>query len=375
MDMEKAIALGLRAKVPLHLIGGPGIGKTAAVETVANIMGLHLEVLIAANRDRTDFGGIPVPDGDGVRLAHLPWVERLVQKGGILFLDEIGSAPPDVRPALLRVINERVVGDTRLPATVAVLAASNPSEWGEGEGPEAFSLAMRTRMVHLHVQADHQAFVAGLTGGWRKPDLRDIPTPEQVEGALPAARAAVAGFISRYPEALAPLPKPGQEVWGWPTPRSWEKLAVPVLAAYLAAGQPSTLEEVYLELLVGAVGNYGNTFHHWWKEQNLPHPEEIFEDPLHAPIPKAPDQLHVLIGSVVAAIQQSPTQKRWDAAWTYLRRLAQDMTLLGAYQLVRIAQEARLEEKGYTYPKWIVNLLEPLTTIERIVSPKWKRSK
>lgn len=361
--MEKLIALGIRAGVPLHLVGPPGIGKTAAVEAVAKAMGLHLEVLIASNRDRTDFGGIPVPNGDGVRLAHLPWVERLVERGGILFLDELGSAPADVRPALLRVINERVVGDTRLPARVAVLAASNPSEWGEGEGPEAFSLAMRTRMVHLHVQPSLQDFVAGLTGGWRKPDLQSIPTSEQLQAALPAAKAAIAGFITRYPEALSPLPKPGQEVWGWPTPRSWEKLAAPVLAAWLASERSPALEEAYLELLIGAVGNYGPTFHQWLREQNLPSPEEIFADPLRAPIPASPDQQHVVIGSLVAAFHQAPSQERWSSIWSYLRRLPQDMTILGAYQLVRAGKQGGKVE--YEVPGWIASLLKPLLQIEK----------
>ena len=47
---------------------------------------------------------------------------------GILFLDQLSTAPPAVQAALLRVALERTVCDLELPAGVAVVAAANPPE-------------------------------------------------------------------------------------------------------------------------------------------------------------------------------------------------------------------------------------------------------
>ena len=54
---------------------------------------------------------------------------RLAEAGrGLLFLDELSTAPPAVQAALLRVVLERVVGDLTLPDEVAVVAAANPPD-------------------------------------------------------------------------------------------------------------------------------------------------------------------------------------------------------------------------------------------------------
>jgi len=58
--------------------------------------------------------------GDGVRFAPPSWALRLAEAGhGLLFLDELSTAPPAVQAALLRVVLERAVGDLMLPDAVA----------------------------------------------------------------------------------------------------------------------------------------------------------------------------------------------------------------------------------------------------------------
>src|SRR5262245_62386462 len=95
-------------------------------------MGWPCEVVIASIREPSDFAGLPVVVADGgVRFAPPRWARRLHGAGrGVLFLDEISTAPPAVQAALLRVVLERVVGDLELPAAVAVVAAANPPEAG-----------------------------------------------------------------------------------------------------------------------------------------------------------------------------------------------------------------------------------------------------
>jgi MoxR-like ATPase len=57
------------------------------------------------------------------------WARRLTDAGhGLLFLDELTTAPPAVQAAMLRVVLERAVGDVELPASVRIVAAANPAE-------------------------------------------------------------------------------------------------------------------------------------------------------------------------------------------------------------------------------------------------------
>lgn len=351
----RAVQMGLAAQLPIHLIGIPGVGKTATIEALARAMGRHLEVMIAANRDRTDFGGVPLVKEGKLVLEQLPWVERLLAapNGAILFLDEIGGTPPDVRPSLLRVIAERYVGDVFLPPErVAILAASNPTELGEGDGPEAWSLALRTRFVHIRWPAPEvDEFAGALVAGWKAPEVGDLPTLEEIKASLSEARALVAGFLRLRPELLAPLPRPGESSLGWPNPRTWERFAASALAVWIAGQRrPEDMAALHL-LLTGALGPVGGEFFTWVKEQDLPNPEEILANPRNFPLPKRQDHLHVYVAMAVGAVIRKPTPQRWEAAWTYLGRFPEDIMLLGGRTLVEAYREGnwsnRSEWKGF----------------------------
>src|SRR4051794_16782987 len=96
---------------------------------MAEGMGWPCETVIAAIREPSDFAGLPIVSHDEVRFAPPRWAQRLAASGkGVLFLDEISTAPPAVQAALLRVVLERVVGDLPLPDGVVVIAAANPPE-------------------------------------------------------------------------------------------------------------------------------------------------------------------------------------------------------------------------------------------------------
>ncbi|WP_049777957.1 AAA family ATPase [Allomeiothermus silvanus] len=285
----RAVQMGLAAQLPIHLIGIPGVGKTATIEALARAMGRHLEVIIAANRDRTDFGGIPLVKEGKLVLEHLPWVDRLLAApgGAILFLDEIGGTPPDVRPSLLRVIAERWLGDVFLPPErVAILAASNPTELGEGDGPEAWSLALRTRFVHIRWPAPEvDEFTGAPVAGWKTPEVGDLPTSEEIKSALSEAKALVAGFLRLRPELLAPLPRPGESSLGWPNPRTWERFAASALAVWIAGRRkPEDLGALHL-LLTGALGLVGGEFLTWVRSRISPTRKRSWPTPKTSPCP------------------------------------------------------------------------------------------
>src|SRR6267142_1736677 len=135
--MSKALvplSIAVQAGVPVLAKGAPGIGKSSMMVGLAAALGLPIEVVIASLREPSDFAGLPVIQSDGsVALAAPRWAKELAAAGkGILFLDEITTAPPAVQAALLRVVLDRVVGDLSLPAAVSIVAACNPPDQASG---------------------------------------------------------------------------------------------------------------------------------------------------------------------------------------------------------------------------------------------------
>src|SRR6201997_819193 len=116
----EALGVAVAARVPVLLWGAPGTGKTSAIRAMARAMGWPCETVIASIREPSDFAGLPVVIGQDVRFAPPAWARRLAEAGhGLLFLDELSTAPPAVQAALLRVVLERVVGGPTPPPEVA----------------------------------------------------------------------------------------------------------------------------------------------------------------------------------------------------------------------------------------------------------------
>ncbi len=127
----EALTLAVAADLPVLLWGEPGIGKTAALTQLAASLDLPLTTVIASVHEPSDFSGLPVvgddPAEQGVPMAPPDWAVRLVRAGrGLLFLDELSTAPPAVQAALLRLVLERRIGALQLPPGVRIVAAANP---------------------------------------------------------------------------------------------------------------------------------------------------------------------------------------------------------------------------------------------------------
>ena len=165
----EALAVAAAAGAATILWGPPGAGKTSVVRSLAGSWDLPCEVVVASIHDPTDFSGLPVVDGGHVSLAPPAWARRLADAGrGLLFLDELTTAPPAVQAALLRVVLERTVGDLVLPDAVRIVAAANPPD----QAADGWDLAapLANRFCHLTWTVDAGSFARGLAGGW--------PTPE-----------------------------------------------------------------------------------------------------------------------------------------------------------------------------------------------------
>ncbi len=316
MGTREELKAAVRAGTPVLVWGPPGVGKTATVQAVAGELGLPLEVVIASIREPSDFLGLPVIQDGRVHFAPPAWAKRLAEAGrGILFLDEVSTAPPAVQAALLRVVLDRVVGDLALPEEVTVVAAANPPE--QAAGGWDLSAPLANRFTHLEYRLDAADWAANFPTYWGSPPV----LPGVPETVWVKARSLVAAFIRHRPQLLLQVPRDEAEAGrAWPSPRSWDHGSRNLAAAWASgAGR-----EVQMGLLCGAVGEGpGLEFFSWCRDLDLPDPEEVLRDPGSFQLPGRGDQAYAVLSAVVAAAAARLTKERWMAAWLVLARAAQ----------------------------------------------------
>ncbi|MFI7127832.1 AAA family ATPase [Nonomuraea sp. NPDC050153] len=316
----EALTLAVAADLPVLLWGEPGIGKTAALQQLAEALDLPLTTVIASVHEPSDFSGLPVVGDDpavqGVPMAPPDWAVRLARTGrGLLFLDELSTAPPAVQAALLRLVLERRVGALRLPAGVRIVAAANPRS-SAADGWE-LSPPLANRFVHLQWRHDHDVVVRGLGGTWPRASLPWLD-PERLSGAVTFARRAVCGLLTARPDLVHRLPNNEAHRGGpWPSPRSWEMALS--LTAFATAADAS--KDVLSMLVRGTVGDGpGLELLAAMDRMDLPDPEALLADPATAELPQRGDLRQAVLDGVVAAVRKRPEKGRWDAAWALLVR-------------------------------------------------------
>jgi hypothetical protein len=332
-----ALGVAVAARVPALLWGAPGTGKSSVVRALALAMDWPCQVVIASIREPSDFAGLPVVTDGGVRFAPPTWATELASAGrGVLFLDEISTAPPAVQAALLRVVLERTVGDLVLPADVVVVAAANPPEQA-ADGWD-LSAPLANRFCHIEWVIDASEIAEGFTAGFAPP-LPPRPGPAW-ERARVRARSDVAAFLVMRPSLVsAPPTERSRAGRAWPSPRTWEMAASLLAAARGADVSP----EVTAILLTGCVGpGPGIELLSWLAELDLPDPEALLADPASFVLPERGDQAYAALTAVAAAVAADATVARWSAGWDVLAlasRQVPDVAALAARILVRCRPE------------------------------------
>jgi MoxR-like ATPase len=347
--IHEALGVAVVAGVPVLLWGSPGTGKTSAVQALGAALGWPIEVVIGSIREPADFAGLPVVVEGVVEMAPPAWARRLATSGiGLLFLDELTTAPPAVQAAMLRVVLERVVGDLALPLGVRVVAAANPPE----QAADGWELAppLANRLVHLDWTVDAKAVARGLAVGFPKPAA--VLADEATDAQLLAARAAVGAFLQVRPALLLQVPSTSAAASrGWPSPRSWETVAT-LLAACEAA---RASEDARAALIVGAVGEGpGFEFLSWLAHADLPDPEAVLADPDSFELPERSDRAFAVLTAVSSVALSKGDPASWAAAWRVVAKAsdrAPDVATLVARSL------AHGRPEGAELPLEVLHLL------------------
>ena len=186
---------------PMMIWGAPGIGKSQIVAQVAQKHDVPLLDIRLSQMEPSDLRGIPFRDGDKVEWAipgMLPDAERHGREG-ILFLDELTSAPPSVSAAAYQLILDRRLGDYEVPEGWAIIAAGNR----QGDRGVTYSMPapLANRFSHFEFELNLDDWVA-----WAyKNNIDD----------------RIIAFLRFRPEMLFEF-DPTHNPVAFPSPRSWE---------------------------------------------------------------------------------------------------------------------------------------------------------
>ena len=187
-------------KLPVFIWGAPGIGKSSIVKQIAEAKGLEFLDLRLSLLDPTDLKGIPFFDPEkreGV-WAKPGFLPSDPNSRGILFLDEINTAPPAVQASAYQLILDRKVGEYELPPHWSIVAAGNR----ENDRGVVYRMPppLANRFVHFEMEVDFD-------------DWKRWAYASGIESALIA-------YLQYAPEMLFGFdPQSSQK--SFPTPRSW----------------------------------------------------------------------------------------------------------------------------------------------------------
>ncbi len=271
LQLIKQLQMLLESDIPVFIHGSPGIGKSYIVNEIALQKGWEISDVRLSQMDPVDLRGIPaIVDHQTVWMPPI-FFPSDPESTGILFLDELNSAPPSVQAAIYQLVLNRKIGEYELPKRWRIVCAGNRiSDRGV-----VFRLPtpLANRMVHLHVQARFEDF---------KPfAIRKRFHPW------------VIGFLSFRPDLLATEPVADDDANpAFATPRSYEMLSTILKSLDKIEG--------YESIIYGTIGYAaGIEFTSYVKVyESLPDISTIFEG--HYPsVESDPALLYALVSAVV----------------------------------------------------------------------------
>lgn len=306
-------------KRPAFIWGPPGAGKSDVVANVANEMGIELRDVRLNLMDPVDLKGFPVVKGTGKnqQMGFVP-PDFLPTKGeGILFLDEMNSAPQSVQAAAYGLVLNRRLGEYVLPEGWAILAAGNRS--GDRGVVNTMPSPLANRLVHIDFEVDVD-------------DWYDWAT---VAGVSDITRA----FIKFRPNLLHSF-NPATNERAFPSPRSWHFVD--------DVTRSSLSPDIEYELIKGTVGEGAAAEYLAFSRtaKDLPSVDEILLNPDTAPIPTEPAGQY----AVCTMLDRKTTPNTIGRMLQYVERMTPEFQVL----YVRSAAMAnRSLTKTKEFIKWV----------------------
>lgn len=309
-------------QIPVFVWGSPGIGKSSIVKQIASEQELNFVDLRLSLLDPTDLKGIPFFDRDTHEAvwASPNFLPNDPDSKGILFLDEINTAPPSVQASAYQLVLDRKVGDYTLPEGWSIVAAGN----NESDRGVVYRMPppLANRFVHLNMEVSFDdwkawAYSAGID-------------------------SSIIAFLQYDSTKLFDF-DPTKNQKSFPTPRSWE-----YIDKILASGMHP---ELLLEIMSGTIGSESATAFMSFRKvmHRLPDIEKLLAGEV-VEVEHNSQVLFALIAGIVTHINQNEKNIKVDHALKFSLSLPKEFSVM----LVKDMQQNGINVEGSSvWEDWV----------------------
>lgn len=324
-ELPGLIQTAARAGRSLMIHGSPGIGKSAATERAAELLGESVgcpNVAMLSDIGKVDpkthFGlfDVRLSQCDPVDVGGLPYADKTlnvqrrlvsdwfpstdrddIPEHGMLLLEEVVSAPPAVQAAAYQLTLDRRIGDKKMKDGWSVVLTGNLMT--DGGVVHKMPTPLANRLIHVYVRSDNDS--------WHKWAID--------RGIEPV----ITGFLKFRPELLNTFNQHVEKKskdHAFATERAWE--AVHDLVTTDANAHPA--------LIAGTVGNGPATefaaFREIW--QSMPNIDNILKNPETASVPEDTAVRY----AVCTALASRVTKDNFEAIAAYVERMPREFTMM-----------------------------------------------
>ncbi len=321
-ELSRSLSSLIERKIPVFVWGSPGIGKSSIVKQIALDKGLEFIDLRLSLLDPTDLKGIPFFDQEHNEAvwASPSFLPKDKNSKGVLFLDEINTAPPSVQASAYQLVLDRKVGEYELPKRWSIVAAGN----NESDRGVVYRMPppLANRFVHLNMEVSFDDWK-----GWAYNNHID---------------SSIIAFL-HYDQSKLFEFDPSKNEKSFPTPRSWE---------YVHRVLSSAVDEMLLmEIVSGAVGSesaiafmsFRKVMHRLPNIDKLLNGEEV-------EVEHESQILFALIAGIVSNIKQNSTKEKIDNALKFSLTLPKEFSVM----LVKDMQQNNINVEGSTvWEEWV----------------------
>lgn len=236
--------------------GVPGIGKSAIVKQIAEERNIQCVDLRLSMHEASDIKGIPYPIPEEQISKWFPpdflpfkTSKKYAGSKGILFLDELNRAAPDVLQTVFQLVLDRKVGDLELLDEWHIVCAGN---LGDEDGCDVidFDPALNNRFIHFYMEPNLESWTKWAEHNKINDDI--------------------ISFIKGKPAYLYRQYKDKSDRIFLITPRSWEKFS-DIIELNAAIG----IKETTNILATDIIGDAAIHFMKYLEEKALIEPRDI----------------------------------------------------------------------------------------------------
>lgn len=322
-----------------HLMGEPGIGKSAMLRRIAEKMGMDYAYIDVPNMDLGDIA-MPVVDHETRTTKYYPNARFKLQDGKpiAIMLDEYSKGADPVKNMLhpLFEVNDPRLGDVAVPKGSIIFSTGNLSSDGVGDNMKAHTKARLTKLVV------------------RKPSAKEWLSWAVPHGIAPE----VCAFVDRYEHVLASYidggsgdnpyifnPRTVQD--SFVCPRTLE------LASNIVSQRANFSSDALIASLSGVIGEAAardlQAFVAY--ADQLPSKASIIADPKNATVPQLPGACAVVIYSLISAAEKDNFSKFME----YIKRFDPEWQATFAINIARSTSKQSIAFGNKDFSKWVAD--------------------